>query len=58
MNKLKKYFIKYSYGAFLGASLGLVGCHVTDWQFWVILIPTIALAEMKVFHTNEDEKEG
>jgi hypothetical protein len=53
---MKKSFIKLAYGAFLGGSLALfANVHWYDWKFYAIVIPTILLAEMKVYHTNEDE---
>ena len=53
---MKKSFINLAYGAFLGGALSAVaGLHWNDWRFYAIVLPTILLAEMKVYHTNEDE---
>lgn len=53
---MKKGIINYAYGAFLGASLSIVfGAQWNDWKYYAVMIPTIMLAEMKVYHNKEDE---
>ncbi len=55
---MKKSLINLAYGAFLGGSLALfANVHWNDWQFYAIVIPTILLAEMKVYHTNDGKDE-
>lgn len=53
---MKKSLIRLAYGAYLGGSLALfANLHWYEWKFYAIVIPTILLAEMKVYHNNEDE---
>lgn len=52
---MKKSLINLAYGAYLGGSLVIANLHWNDWQFYCIVIPTILLAEMKVYHTKDDE---
>jgi hypothetical protein len=52
---MKKNLINLAYGAYLGGALTIVDLHWSDWKFYVILIPTLLLAEMKVYHTKDDE---
>ncbi len=55
---MKKSLIKFAYTSFLGGSLVLfANVHWYDWQFFCIVIPTILLVEMKVYHTNDGKDE-
>ena len=54
---MKKSIINYAYCSFLGASLTLFAdVHWYEWQFYAILIPTILLVEMKVYHKNDEDE--
>lgn len=48
MKKFKQQLIRVSYGAYLGGILGFFDISVLSYEFYIILIPTVILAETKV----------
>lgn len=48
-----RFIKKYGYGFFLGGALGILGFHVMTWEFWIIMIFVVFLAEWKVFGVTE-----
>jgi hypothetical protein len=51
---MKKHLINLAYGMYLGFTLStLFDAQWYEWKYYVVMIPTIILAEMKV--NNKDE---
>ncbi len=51
---MKKHLINLAYGMYLGFTLStLFDAQWYEWKYYVVMIPTIILAEMKV--NNRDE---
>ena len=49
MRKILDFTIKYAYAGFMGVIVHeMAGFTVREWEWWVIMVPTIFLAEMKV----------
>ena len=50
-----RFIRQYAMPAYLGAALGTIGkIFFNSWQFWVILIPTIALYVIALEAEKED----
>lgn len=44
-------FKKYSYGIYLGFSLGMFMEASIDWEFYAVLVPVVMLVEWKAYYT-------
>jgi len=54
-SEMLRFIRQYAMPAYLGAALGTIGkIFFNSWQFWVILIPTIALYVIALEAEKED----
>lgn len=45
---MKKLLLNYGYGTYLGGVLAVEGIGLTNWEFYLIIIPVVILVELKV----------
>lgn len=44
---MKKYLKENAFALYLGASLSFVGIGLFMWEFWVVIVPTIILLQIR-----------
>jgi hypothetical protein len=52
---MKKRLIRILYGSYLGGSISMVfNVGILDWRWWIVLLPTVILAELGFRSENKD----
>lgn len=50
---MKKLLVVTMWGAWIGFSLAIVGFPFMTWQFWFVLVPTVALISIRDYYLYE-----